>query len=240
MVDHIIKETKMGKVHILGHSQGTMISWAMLTNYPERIKGKIGSISAWAPVARTDHSNSKLVEFLLKIPYLVKVLKTLNIRELLPKNFVGSRANKFICGVIPVLCKNILSIIADKSEDFNQTTVKYYLGHYPNGISLKNSLHLYYINQAKTFGFYPNDTENPEIVAFDFKKSLDIPVAMFAGSGDTVADPEDYFWLKEQLEEAGVLKLFKEYTFGHLAFLIPTDLDIGHLVDTLAFIRQYE
>jgi hypothetical protein len=43
---------------------------------------------------------------------------------------------------------------------------------------------------------------------------------MFCGTGDKLAQPEDYLWLRDQLVNAEIVH-FKEYDAGHLWFLIP-------------------
>ena len=52
------------------------------------------------------------------------------------------------------------------------------------------------------------------------------PIALFAGTEDKLAAIEDVRWLKEKLETQDSLIYYEEYKFGHLAFLIPNNLQI--------------
>ena len=63
-----------------------------------------------------------------------------------------------------------------------------------------------------------------------------MPIALFCGSTDKLASPEDYKWLKTQLNS---LVYYKEYTIGHMGFLMPPNPIHSHYNDMLDLIKSF-
>ena len=74
----------------------------------------------------------------------------------------------------------------------------------------------------------------PEISLQTFS---DMPIAMFCGSSDKLASPHDYMWLRDELALNNNCIFYKEYDFGHLAFLMPANKTIFH--DMFALMKRY-
>jgi len=64
-----------------------------------------------------------------------------------------------------------------------------------------------------------------------------MPIALLCGSTDKLASPHDYMWLREELVSNNNCIYYKEYNFGHLAFLMPIDKTIFH--DIFALMKRY-
>ena len=65
----------------------------------------------------------------------------------------------------------------------------------------------------------------------------DMPIAMLCGSSDKLASPHDYMWLRDELASNGNCIFYKEYDFGHLAFLMPANKTIFH--DMFVLMKRY-
>ena len=74
----------------------------------------------------------------------------------------------------------------------------------------------------------------PEISLQTFS---DLPIALFCGAGDKLASPHDYMWLRDELVLQNNCVFYKEYDFGHLAFLMPADKTMFH--EMFALIKRY-
>ena len=236
VLDYIISRTIHPQVNVLGHSQGTMISWAFLTSHKDRVVGKIKTVSAWAPVARTDHADSLAIKWLTKIPFIKEITDLLGINVLMPRNYLQSQVQLLLCKYVAVMCVDLLKLMADESDSYDKKNMAVYLQHAPNGISAKNGVHLYYIHNQKVFGPYPQDKT---ITPYDFNNILKVPIGLFAGAKDNVADPADVNWLIAQIQGANALTLLKWYEHGHLSFLVPKVSDDDHIFDTLDFLNGY-
>eukprot|EP00824_Muranothrix_gubernata_P005635 TRINITY_DN1733_c0_g1_i2.p1 TRINITY_DN1733_c0_g1~~TRINITY_DN1733_c0_g1_i2.p1 ORF type:complete len:358 (+),score=34.33 TRINITY_DN1733_c0_g1_i2:168-1241(+) len=249
VIDYIIKETKVKGLHLLGHSQGTMLSWVSLIKKKESLKGKVKSFAAWGPVARCDKATSPLVVNVFAGTPLLKILDTFGIHELFPRNFMESEAQKYICKIIPFLCKITLSLISDSDPSLDNEEQLDVLGaHFPSGTSTKDALHIRQIKKQERFASYDygssmnlklyGQEKNPD---FDFSQILDIPIGLFVGSKDILGDPEDNHWLKVKLEDAKVLDHYYEYELGHLTYFLPKDFSVmKYFYDTMAFFARHE
>ena len=60
---------------------------------------------------------------------------------------------------------------------------------------------------------------------------------MFCGITDKLASPHDYMWLRDELTANNNCIFYKEYDFGHLAFLMPGEKTLFH--DMFALMKRY-
>jgi len=72
---------------------------------------------------------------------------------------------------------------------------------------------------------------------YDLSKIDKVPIALFCGSTDRLASPEDYKWLKGQLLKT--LCYFKEYSLGHMGFLMPPNPLHSHFLDMLELMKTF-
>ena len=56
---------------------------------------------------------------------------------------------------------------------------------------------------------------------------------MFCGVEDHLAALNDFRWLKDQLTDQDSLAFYEEYQFGHLSFMLPTNLRVYQDIVTL-------
>ena len=64
----------------------------------------------------------------------------------------------------------------------------------------------------------------------------DMPMALFVGTGDRLADVQDNKWLRSALGKN--LLLYKEYNMGHLSFMIGKDL--SYVQDMIDFFEKHQ
>ena len=69
----------------------------------------------------------------------------------------------------------------------------------------------------------------------DLQKISKVPIAMFVGNTDQLATVDDNRWAKTQL---ATLKFYKEYSLGHLSFMIGKDMSY-FTVDVMNILKQY-
>ena len=60
---------------------------------------------------------------------------------------------------------------------------------------------------------------------------------MFCGLGDHLASVNDFRWLKDFLSKQDSLAYYEEYDFGHISFLLPTDLKVYQ--DIVTLVKSY-
>ena len=65
-----------------------------------------------------------------------------------------------------------------------------------------------------------------------------MPIGIFSGKADELADPKDVEWLIGVLDTAGVMKFNKQYEDGHLTFIIGTEM--SYVADLITFLKSYD
>jgi len=204
--------------------------WALSSNN-DFFKQKVSLFMALGPVANMKHSKSPLLSFMAwNIDIIAPPLDLLGIYEFFPANFLTTGAFRAVCWTIPDLCKFGASLVADSDPDLDDTDrFTVYMGHFPSGTSRRCLFHYAQIMNAEKFLQYDfgdpaankriyGQTTPPEI---DMTKVEGVPVAMFVGTKDELADILDNRWLRDQLGKAVVH--YDEYNMGHLTFMVGKD-----------------
>jgi hypothetical protein len=62
-----------------------------------------------------------------------------------------------------------------------------------------------------------------------------VPIGLFVGTSDQLATVDDNRWAKTQLK---TLKFYKEYSLGHLSFMIGKDMTYFS-VDVMNMLKEY-
>jgi hypothetical protein len=127
---------------------------------------------------------------------------------------------------------------------FSNEGFKNYLGHFPAGTSFMCVDHFRQLFLAKRFQRYDYGPEinlkkygQEEPTEISLRTFSDMPIALLCGSTDKLASPHDYMWLREELVANNNCIYYKEYDFGHLAFLMPENKTILH--DIFALVQRY-
>lgn len=174
---------------------------------------------------------SSLINFFATFESLiVDTCSTLGIYEFFPANWVTTGAMRLLCGTIPQLCNFGLYLLTDEDPTLNDAgRTPVYLGHFPSGTSLRSLDHYGQILNAKKFQRMDyGSTKNKQLYnqatppVIDLQNIKQVPIAMFVGTSDQLATVQDNEWAKTQLTK--VLKFYKEYSLGHLSFMIAKDM----------------
>lgn len=164
MVDFALKATNQTQLIYIGHSQGTMISFAQLSKNQE-FASKIKLFIAMGPVAHLGAIESPMKYFgkpyffstpntNLKISFNLKALfgnstnqqvwyKTFGKKMFLTSSeflkWFGDKCNDPTTN--KDICENILTFLCGPTQSLNNTRMAVYLTHTPAGTSVKNMVH---------------------------------------------------------------------------------------------------
>ncbi|XP_072050943.1 gastric triacylglycerol lipase-like [Amphiura filiformis] len=231
MVDHILNTTGHSQISYIGHSQGTTMAFAGLSISKE-LQSKLNLFVALAPVVYTSHMTSPLLDFAKPSMYrpLFDALRLIGMYELLPKKEIGDFWANTICSHdhAVVLCRSLIFLFGGFScQHMNTTRIPVYISNSPAGTSLKNVEHwAQVVYSASIARFDYGDDEN--IKHYGQNKppmyqmhDIDIPVALFYGAKDILAQPKDVYKLLSQLKNVIYKKEIE--TYGHLDFIWAVD-----------------
>ncbi len=148
--------------------------------------------------------------------------------EMLPNPQIDGKISS---GFLKVTGLHSFSIARLSDQDPNNLAeggLETFLGHFPAGSSFRCVNHFRQLSLDTEFKKYDFGTQenhsrynSDRPPVYDLKKIEGIPIALLCGSGDRLASPQDYKWLRDQLMHT--LCYYKEYDFGHLGFLIPAN-----------------
>lgn len=205
-IGFVLTKTNQSSLSLIGHSQGTMMNFAMFSQRPD-MEEKVKVFIALAPVATVGSiaspisylsmmSDEELYTYcgkkiFLPNDYLIKVLVDLICTEV---------ATKWICDDILFL------FVGVDLQNLNQSRLDVYFHHSPSGVSVKDMVHLAQLFRQRNFGKYDygsselnnahyNQSTPPQ---YDVSK-VKVPVVAFSAGKDWLADPRDVEWLVKTL-----------------------------------------
>ncbi|KAJ4716227.1 Lipase [Melia azedarach] len=210
------------KIFIVGHSQGTIISLAALTQ-PDIVE-MVEAAALLSPISYLEHITAPLVLRMVGV-HLDQMVFAMGIHQL---NF---RSNVLI-NLIDSLCdghldcNDLLTTITGKNCCFNNSRVDFYFEYEPHSSSAKNIRHLFQMIRQGTFaqydyGIFKNlmlygQTKPP---AFDLNRiPKSLPLWMSYGGNDALADVADVQHTLKELQSTPELVYLENY--GHMDFIL--------------------
>lgn len=243
MINKALNVTGRKELFYVGHSQGTMMSFAGLSQSSD-LRKKIKVLFALAPVARLAHAESPIKELTHFTYGLTFITKILGMKDFLPSNnFVKMIADQ-VCPIDEIICENILFVLCgyDKTN-MNVTRIPVYGSHTPAGTSVKNMIHFAQMFSGKKFqaydyGHFKNKkiygTIKPKV--YNLSK-VTVPVAIYSGGNDWLADPTDVSWLIKRLPH--VIKDVSLKKYNHLDFIWGLNARTKVYKDMIHLMRKY-
>lgn len=232
------------KIAFIGHGEGfTTMLTALTTEQADWFKQRVSVVVGLAPVSRLDHIKTTLLRALGVNDLAINLVKLFGIREWFYPNIYTRTLFVNICNYLPQICEFNLEFISDGDPEVNdRNLLRIYLGHFPGGLSVKVLEHELQIYQAERFQYFDYGaekniqkygTETPPVIPVDQISGM--PIALFVGTSDLLADTRDVEWLREQLNENVVF--YKTYDYGHASFYIAKDM--RYLQDLVGVLRQF-
>jgi len=207
-VDYVTLVTNVSKVHYVGHSQGTLIGFTGFSQN-QALADKIEHFYALAPIAIMGDAKGP-IKFLARFHKLVyKFLSTLGIDEVLPNGKIEQEVGKTVCDISPLTCELVTFFICGPNPvGFNKTRTPVYYTHFPAGTSLRNMDHwaqLIFENKTQMYDFGRRGNKDhygqKDAPVYNIT-GLTVPVSLFYGGHDWLADPADVETLKQTIPNA--------------------------------------
>ncbi|KAK0056478.1 lipase member K [Biomphalaria pfeifferi] len=206
MINFVLNTSGVDQIFYVGHSQGTTIAFAEFGENPD-LASHIKHFIAMAPVAQVWNTKSPikvLAPFAKDIGVFLQLFGSGDF-------YVSPEIMQLLAGTLcnsnKLLCENILFLLGGFDyTSMNQSRVPVYVAHNPAGTSVRDMLHWGQAINSKNFQHYDygSASENmkhygqPTPPLYDLRK-VKVPVAIFRGDQDWLADPTDVKWLLPQL-----------------------------------------
>lgn len=235
-ITYIINYTGRQKVAVVGHSQGGSQYFAGLSDpiSTDFLNSKIAKFVALAPVVYATQCYNKALKQFADNPLILDTCNAWGNWDLFPNSCstgTGQQAfMAYFCTIANYMCEQFLSG-GDLDPVYDNTKrLNVFFKHSPNGASVRCFQHFAQMfNEPKSnpqfrkfdFGSYENKKIYGQATApaYDFK-NIRIPVALFHGLQDTLADPGDSTILANNLKAANVQLTHYTYNqWGHLTYV---------------------
>jgi len=223
-IDYVLQVSGFEKLTYIGHSEGTIQAFAGFLNPNFDAAAKVNLFVALAPVAYVANIGSLLIKALADFD-TDTVFNILGIKEF----SLPMAIEKFlpgICNLFPTLCKFDLQLVAGPSNNLNSSRLSYYLNYEPMPTSVKNMAHWAQGIRSKGFQKFDYGTQG-NIVHYNqptppqYEVSYfptDLPLALFTGTHDYLADPLDIQTLIAQLPITPFYH--NEPSYAHIDFIL--------------------
>ena len=150
---------------------------------------------------------------------------------MLSKNFISSGIMKLYCGHLPALCEQLEKFMVSKQTNLDDNDrFAVYMAHEPNGASVKSLLHYAQNMREDRFQEFADDyadffnrkkKRTTDLIPID--QISTVPIALFTGTQDPLADLTDSRWIRDTLNPA-VMVHYEEIEAGHLTFIVGKDM----------------
>jgi pimeloyl-ACP methyl ester carboxylesterase len=238
-----IDSQKYRKVAYVGHSQGGTQAFASFSAKPE-LQNKIAVLVALAPAIFLRYTSS--IPFLILAQlHTDQLFDMLGQHEFLPARKATADLFSEVCKTSPLACISVLTAICGfNPHNLNLTRLPTYVEYAPSGTSVKNMAHwaqlirqsgeertslfrrYNYGNKCFTSRGAPQncnrriygDDFNDTPPSFNLSALTEVPIAIFSGVQDILADPIDIEALVEALPSGALVYLQSEISFEHIDF----------------------
>ncbi|KAK2664970.1 hypothetical protein Ddye_003544 [Dipteronia dyeriana] len=209
------------KTFIVGHSQGTIMSLAALTQ-PD-IAEMVEAAALLSPISYLEHITAPLVQRMVGM-HLDQMVFAMGIHQLnFRSNVLIDLLDSLCDGHLD--CSDLLTSITGVNCCFNNSRVDFYLEYEPHPSSSKNLRHLFQMIRKGTFSQYDygrfknlrlyGQTKPPAFELSSIPKSL--PLWMSYGGRDALADTTDLQHTLKDLQSTPELLYLENY--GHVDFI---------------------
>uniref|UniRef100_A0ACD5ZVC0 Uncharacterized protein n=1 Tax=Avena sativa TaxID=4498 RepID=A0ACD5ZVC0_AVESA len=229
MVDYVSTHTAQ-KPHFLGHSMGTLVALASLSE--GRLVDKLKSAALLTPVAYLEHMTTP-IGILLAKAFVGEIISVLGVAEFNPLSSAVSKLIRELCRHPGTKCYDLVRDFTGNNYCLNNSAVDVFLQYEPQPTSTKTMIHL-----AQTFRdgvvskydyVWPNVNMEkygqPDPPSYNMSNiPATFPLFLSYGGRDELADPADVGLLLRDLMAHDRSRITVQYLeeFAHLDFVLGT------------------
>jgi len=223
---------------------------SMENQWSNNLSKKIAQFVGLGPVTSPAHQTNIYVSILVAfIAQAQDIFKFLGVNEFLPPlTGIFAEVAKLLCFKDPVICESVIELICgEHTAAFNNSRMEVMVAHEPGGTSVKNMIHWGQVIKSGSFVMYDygqagnklmyNQTTPP---VYQLSKiNPTVPIALFYGGEDALADPEDVKLIIKSLPSPpSFMKVIPGYS--HLDFCWAIDANVQIYQQIISLFKKYE
>lgn len=229
-IDYILNVTGQSQIKIVGFSEGTTMTFILLSTKPEYNK-KISVFVGLAPIAYLKNAVGPL-GFLIHVGPILNAILPIN--EIAGYFSITKAVLNLICTQLPISYEFCYGgffnpLIGPHLSGIESSFFDVIMGHFPAGTSKKNLIHYSQIGLRGPFAKYDYGTvKNLEKYgsfvppSYDLKK-VTAKVVLVSGLNDMVSTIDDVKLLHDELPNVIDWKILKDPLYNHLDHLWAAD-----------------
>jgi len=242
MINYVLTATNSPKLSYIGHSEGTIQAFAGLIAKPD-IADKINVFIALAPVAYVGGITVEIMQVLARLNGDALLL-LLGVHEFYLPDIVHD-VLPIICRIDPSACGFGGNLFYGNNSFLNTSRLSLYTDFEPFPTSAKNIIHWAQGVRTATYERFDYGTQGnidhygqPTPPPYDLSKfPAQLPLVLFTGGKDALADPADVAILTRQLPTPPTV--FYRDDYGHLDFLVGYAANKLTYPDLIAQLEKY-
>ncbi|XP_011651564.1 triacylglycerol lipase 2 isoform X1 [Cucumis sativus] len=229
--DHVSQQTSQ-KIHYVGHSLGTLIVLASLSE--GKLVSQLQSVAFLSPIAYLSHMTTPIGVLAARSLLPEKVTALLGIAEFNPKGKEVGDLLKSLCAHPGVNCYDLLSAFTGVNCCLNSSTVELFLKNEPQSTSTKNMVHLAQTVRSGVLAKYNYGNINYNLMHYgEINPPLynlssiphDLAIFISYGGQDALSDVKDVDLLLDHFKLHDVDKLTVHFiqNYAHADYIMGVD-----------------
>uniref|UniRef100_A0A7S1QCE9 Lipase n=1 Tax=Neobodo designis TaxID=312471 RepID=A0A7S1QCE9_NEODS len=247
VIDYVLNATGRTTLTWVGHSQGTWQAFSAFSTVHPSYADKVDLFVALAPVAYVGHSTSLLLRIIADLD-AGQIIEFLGFKEFLVNDWLLRQISK-VCPDVGHLCQDALDLVFGHGNPANRNDTQYaqILRYDPGGTSVNNMLH--WVQELKRdtyamhdYGRATNEQKYHQATApsYHLSQMTKPPTALFAGTSDALADPQDVEVLVSQVPPAAIVNATYVDGYNHMDFVWGLDAHTRVYPKIMQLIAQYK
>uniref|UniRef100_I1PJU5 Partial AB-hydrolase lipase domain-containing protein n=1 Tax=Oryza glaberrima TaxID=4538 RepID=I1PJU5_ORYGL len=252
VVQYVYSQAGQQKMHYVGHSLGTLIALAALSDQQQQI-GMLRSAGLLSPIAFLDKMSSPLARAAADV-FLAEALYWLGLSEFDPTGEYVHSLVTDICKQPGIDCYNLMSAFTGDNCCLDNSSVQVFLAHEPQATATKNMIHLAQMIRGGTIAKYDygNAGDNREHYGQATPPAYDVtaipgdfPLFLSYGGRDSLSDVQDVSRLLRALGQSHSRdgdKLTVQYLadYAHADFVMARNAGERVYAPLMAFFKLQE
>jgi len=242
-ITYVLKSTGHSRLAYVGHSQGTIQAFACFSRNKD-IAAKINVFAALAPITYNLNIGGLWGRFGSRLG-VMRLMRWLGFRSLLTKDFLNW-ISPSIYRFLPLLTSSVINWVCGPSEHLNITRGPVIVSHTPAGTSAKNLEHWEQLAAGAPFRMFDHGSAEANIARYGSEvppvyelADLSVPTALFTGSLDPLAHPDDIERLRSEVHPDVIVEVKTLPTYGHVDFTWAIDAHELLYPSVLSVISSY-